>query len=74
MKLNTIKVDRRVRLADDLPHLGLVRGRVGTVCSTWRVAGKAYEVEFGAREHAVRVLLLERQLEAEAPAETPSGS
>jgi hypothetical protein len=71
MTLNTIKVDRPVRLTDDLPHLGLARGRVGTVCSKWAVAGTTFEVEFGTREQAVRVLLAERQLEAAPEPDTP---
>jgi hypothetical protein len=64
--MDTIRVDKPVRLADDLPNLGLRRGRVGTVCSHWGVAGSTYEVEFGTRGDAVRVLLTPRQIEPEA--------
>jgi hypothetical protein len=63
--MKSIKVDKPVRLADDLPNLGLRRGRVGTVCSRWGVGGSTYEVEFGAPGNAVRVLLTPRQIEPE---------
>jgi hypothetical protein len=61
--MDTIRVDKPVRLADDLPNLGLRRGRVGTVCSHWGIAGSTYEVEFGRCGDSVRVLLTPRQIE-----------
>jgi hypothetical protein len=61
--MDTIRINKPVRLADDLPYLGLRRGRVGTVCSHWGIAESTYEVEFGPRENSVRVLLTPRQIE-----------
>ena len=69
--MKPIRVDKPVRLADDLPNLGLRRGRVGTVCSRWAVGGSTYEVEFGAPDQAVRVLLTRRQIEPEPDDERP---
>jgi hypothetical protein len=70
--MKSIRVDKPVRLADDLPNLGLRRGRIGTVCSRWSVAGSTYEVEFGgAPDQAVRVLLTRRQIEPAPDDEEP---
>ena len=40
------KIDGRVQLTQDIPDLGLRRGDVGLVCSTWFSPTTAYEVEF----------------------------
>ena len=61
--MNAILVNKPVRLNDNLPDLELYRGAVGTVCSTWAVADTAYEVEFRTPDHAVRVLLVRRQID-----------
>ena len=60
--MTAILVNKPVCLTDNLPDLGLYRGCVGTVCSTWAVAETTYEVEFRTPGHAVRVLLRRRQL------------
>jgi hypothetical protein len=59
-----LKAEERVRLTQDLPELGLRRGDVGVVCSTWFNPRTAFEVEFqpdgpGCR---VRALLMPNQL------------
>lgn len=59
-----MQIDDRVELMQDIPELGLRRGEVGLVCSTWFDPSTAYEVEF---EHAppgygVRALLMSSQL------------
>jgi hypothetical protein len=61
--MKSIRVDKPVRLADDLPNLGLRRGRIGTVCSRWTVGGSTYEVEFGPPGQPVRCLLTRQQIE-----------
>ena len=59
-----------VRLKQAIPELSLPAGAIGKICSSWFAPHTAYEVEFqesgvGA---ALRVLLLERQLESVAVA------
>jgi hypothetical protein len=44
--VHDIGPDDRVKLAQDLPDLGLFRDDVGVVVSTWFSPAKAYEVEF----------------------------
>ncbi|MFI5379437.1 MAG: hypothetical protein ACHRHE_09080 [Tepidisphaerales bacterium] len=44
--MSLIQVDGRVRLMLDLPDLGLHRGDMGIVCSTWFDPITAYEVRF----------------------------
>ena len=61
--MDAVPVNKPVRLNDNLPHLELHRGAVGTVCSTWAVADTAYEVEFRTPGHAVRVLLVRGQID-----------
>ena len=59
-----IQVDERVRLMVDIPELGLYRGEIGLVCSTWFHPTVAYEVEF-ERETSVcgvRALLMLNQI------------
>ena len=59
------KTARCVRLKQAIPELQLRAGAVGTVCSMWLQPHTAYEVEFcePGLGGAVRVLLLEQQLE-----------
>ena len=60
--MSEIQVDEDVQLIQDIPELGLHRGEVGRVCSTW--FGRAYEVEFprGMPHCAIRALLMQGQL------------
>ena len=63
-----IQVDQRVRVLQDIPELGLLRGEVGMVCSKWFDPTIAYEVEF-QRELpccCVRALLMANQIRADA--------
>jgi hypothetical protein len=57
--------EQTVRLRQDIPELGLSRGQMGTLCSTWFAPRTAFEVEFeeAGIGHAVRALLLEGQFE-----------
>ena len=59
------KADDRVRLIQDIPELGLHRGDVGVVCSTWFEPSTAFDVEFrGVRlGGAVRVLVMPNQIQ-----------
>ncbi len=58
-------ISEQVRLRQDIPELGLQRGQVGTLCSTWFAPATAFEVEFepAGLGHAVRALLLAGQFE-----------
>ncbi len=58
--------DQFVRLTHDVPELGLSRGDVGVVCSTWFSPATAYEVEFGGvgTREMTRALLFRHQIEA----------
>jgi hypothetical protein len=62
-----IQVDQRVQLIQDIPELGLRRGEVGLVCSTWFSPGTAYEVEFRRKvpECLMRALLMPNQIISE---------
>ena len=60
-----VKAEELVRLMQDLPELGLHRGDLGLVCSTWFEPSTAFEVEFepahaGSR---VRALLMPNQIQ-----------
>ena len=68
------RIDGRVRLKQDIPVLGLHRGDVGVVRSTWFSPNTAYEVEFQPEKStaAVRTLLVLHQIE-EAPAGSSHG-
>jgi hypothetical protein len=58
------RVDKHVRLKQDIPELDLHRGEVGTVCSTWFAPATAYEVEFEKHPgQSVRALLSENQIQ-----------
>jgi len=54
-----------VRLAQDLPELGLRRGDLGVVCSTWFAPNTVFEVDFRAHVPGcrVRALLMPNQIE-----------
>jgi hypothetical protein len=53
-----------VQLMQDLPELGLHRGDVGQLCSTWFHPNTAFEVEFEPRPAGsrVRALLMPNQI------------
>jgi hypothetical protein len=61
------QIDDRVRLTHDLPELGMCRGTVGVVRSTWFAPTVAYEVEFQqvGLDHQTRALLLASQVEVD---------
>jgi len=65
--MTRLQVDERVRLMQDVPELGLHRGEIGLVCSTWFSPSTAYEVEFhhDSPEFGVRALLTADQLQEE---------
>jgi hypothetical protein len=63
--MGQIEPEQAVRLTQDLPQLGLHRGTVGHVCSTWFDPNTTFEVEFqpdgpGSR---VRALLMPSQIQ-----------
>lgn len=60
-----IKVDEQVQLTQDIPELGLHRGELGRVCSTW-FGTTAYEVEFqrDMPDCSIRALLMIKQFTA----------
>jgi hypothetical protein len=64
-------VNQNVQLKRDIPELGLSRGDVGLVCSTWFSPAPVYEVEFqvSGMAHKTRTLLMRTQL-SPAAAET----
>jgi hypothetical protein len=66
--MSQVKAEERVRLIQDVPELGLHRGDVGLVCSTWFEPSTAFEVEF--QPHAVgcrvRALLMPSQIQKDA--------
>jgi hypothetical protein len=67
-----VRAEERVRLIQDVPELGLHRGDVGVVCSTWLAPSTAFEVEFqpNATDCRVRALLMPNQIEEDAHAST----
>jgi len=70
--MSQVKTEERVRLIQDVPELGLHRGDVGFVCSTWFEPSTAFEVEFQPRaaECRVRALLMPNQIQKDANAAT----
>ncbi len=71
--MTEIQVDGRVQLMQDIPELGLRRGDIGFVCSTWFSPGTAYEVEF-RRELPnchMRALLMPNQIAGEPDSDGP---
>ena len=67
-----VEAEERVRLIRDVPELGLRRGDVGRVCSTWFEPNTAIEVEFqfGAVGGRVRALLMPDQFQKAGNAST----
>jgi hypothetical protein len=65
--MTDIQVDERVQLTQDVPELGLHRGEVGLVCSTWFRPATAYEVEFQRKmpDISIRALLRPNQIAGE---------
>ena len=65
--MSKVKAQERVRLVQDVPELGLRRGDVGLVCSTWFEPSTAFEVEFKSRAVGcgVRALLMPSQIQAD---------
>ena len=59
------KNEELVRLLQDLPELGLHRGDVGLVCSTWFDPSTAFEIEFQPRGAggSVRALVMSNQIQ-----------
>lgn len=58
------RATERVRLMQDLPELGLYRGAIGLVCSTWFDPNTAFEVEFQPDKCSrVRALLMPNQIQ-----------
>lgn len=57
-----------VQLLQDVPELGLRRGDMGVVCSTWFTPGTAIEVEFRPDGLAfpIRTLLMPSQIQKDA--------
>lgn len=67
-----VDASEHVRLTQDLPELGLYRGDVGVVCSTWFDPDTAFEVEFqpAGRGGRVRALLMPNQIQQDAKQST----
>jgi hypothetical protein len=67
--MSEIKVDEQVQLTQDIPELGLYRGEMGRVCSTWFRPTTAYEVEFqrDMPDCSIRALLMIKQLVGKNP-------
>jgi hypothetical protein len=67
-----VRAEERVRLIQDVPELGLHRGDVGVVCSTWSAPTTAFEVEFqpNVTDCRARALLMPNQIEEDADAST----
>jgi hypothetical protein len=65
-----VQAEEHVRLLRDVPELGLQRGDVGRVCSTWFDPNTAFEVEFdrGVASAPLRALLGPDQIQVEARA------
>jgi uncharacterized protein DUF4926 len=60
-----IELDELVELKQDIPDMGLHRGDVGLVCSTWFSPTTAYEVEFQPEQSApgIRAWLVSSQIQ-----------
>jgi hypothetical protein len=63
--MDKVQVDDHVQLMQDIPELGLLRGEIGLVCSTWFSPSTAYEVEFRLKmsDCRMRALLMRNQLQ-----------
>jgi hypothetical protein len=62
--MKEIRIDEHVQLIQDLPELGLHRGQIGRVCSTWFGPATAYEVEFHPEMQgcSIRALVMLKQI------------
>jgi hypothetical protein len=62
--MSEIQVDEHVQLMTDVPELGLQRGEIGCVCSTWFGPASVYEVEFSREmpDCSIRALLMHKQI------------
>jgi len=62
--MREIQVDEHVQLIQDIPEMGLHRGEIGRVCSTWFGPASAYEVEFQREmpDCSIRALLMLKQI------------
>ena len=67
-----VNVEQLVRLAQDLPELGLHRGDLGVVCSRWFEPNTAFEVEFQPKAAGcrVRALLMPGQIQESGKAQS----
>ena len=65
-----VQNDLRVQLRQDIPELGLHRGELGRVCSTWFDPHTAFEVEFqrNGQGCSVRALLMPNQIQNDSEA------
>jgi len=66
--MTQVRAEELVQLTQDLPELGLYRGAVGLVCSTWFDPNTASEVEFppDGQDSRVRTLLMPHQIQKHA--------
>jgi hypothetical protein len=67
--MSRIQIDDCVQLMLDLPELGLRRGDLGMVCSTWFSPITAYEVKFQRKtppDCVVHTLLMLEQIKGKA--------
>ena len=66
--MTEIQVDEQVQLIQDIPEMGLHRGEVGTVCSTWFEPAVAYEVEFQREipDCSIRAMLTLKEIRGNA--------
>jgi hypothetical protein len=66
--MTQVRAEELVQLTQDLPELGLYRGAVGLVCSTWFDPNTAFEVEFqpDGQDSRVRTLLMPHQIQKHA--------
>jgi hypothetical protein len=62
--MTEIQIDEQVQLTQDIPELGLRRGEMGRVCSTWFGPATVYEVEFQREmpDGSIRALLMSNSL------------
>ena len=69
-----VNFEERVRLKQDIPELGLRRGDVGLVCSTWFAPTTVLDVEFrpGAPGSPVRALLAPGQIQIQKDGKAPT--
>ncbi len=61
-----IQVGGQVQLTQDIPEMGLHRGEIGRLCSTWFGPATAYEVEFQQEIPgcSIRAMLMLKEIQA----------